>query len=103
MRSPANKEFIDITQTVLNKHAPIKEKHLRNNESVFMTNNFQNVMITRSRLFKWHTIVGKKRLNQVFLLNKKNCVRITLKNPKNIFYNDLDIKRGLEINFFGEL
>ena len=52
MRSPANKEFIDITQTVLNKHAPIKEKHLRNNESVFMTNNFQNVMITRSRLFK---------------------------------------------------
>ena len=33
-------KFIDITQNVLNKLALIKQEHLRNNESAFMTISF---------------------------------------------------------------
>lgn len=55
--------FIIITQNVpIYKHAPVKEKHLRNNVRALMTKNLHQAIMIRSRLLNKYR-EGKNETN----------------------------------------
>ena len=47
------KSFSDTFKTIVNKHAPLKEKIVRRNNAPFMTKELRKAIINRSRLKNW--------------------------------------------------
>ena len=61
-----NDDFISIFEKIFDKHAPIKFKYIRANESLFMTKELRKAIMLRSKLRnqmnKNHTLLTKKSL-----------------------------------------
>ena len=81
-----------ISSKVLNIHAPIKEKHVRCNQSPFMSKQLRKAIMTRTRLlnkYRKDDIAG----NLFAYKRQRNfCVKL-LRKSKNNFYNNLNAKR----------
>ena len=45
-----NDKFVEITIEIFNKHAPLKHKYIRANQSPFMTKELQKAIMHRSKL-----------------------------------------------------
>ena len=85
-------KFRYFSTKVLNIHAPIKEKHVRCNQSAFMNKQLRKPIMTRTRLlnkYRKDNSVG----NLFSYKRQKNlCVKLLRKSKKD-FYNNLHVKR----------
>ena len=81
-----------ISSKVLNIYAPIKEKHVRCNQSPFMSKQLGKAIMARTRLlnkYRKDDIAG----NLFAYKRQRNfCVKL-LRKSKNNFYNNLNVKR----------
>ena len=83
--------FQNVMISILNKHAPMKQKHIRANHAAFVTKELRKAIMKRTRL---RNIFLKKRSeNSKALYNKQRniCVSLTRKAKKSYFGN-LDAK-----------
>ena len=83
--------FQNVMISVLNKHAPMKQKHIRANHAAFVTKELRKAIMKRTRL---RNIFLKKRSeNSKALYNKQRniCVSLTRKAKKS-YYGNLDAK-----------
>ena len=80
---PSYDVFQNIFMDLLNKHAPIKEKHVRANNAPFMNRALSKAIMTRSRLRNRYL----KMPNDINKMNYKRyrnfCVRLFKKEKKN--------------------
>ena len=60
--------FVNISKHVLQKKAPIKEKHVRYNQAMFMNKPLQKAIMNRSRLLNKYR---KKKTEETKLAYKK--------------------------------
>ena len=84
-------QFITISKHVLQMQAPIKEKHVRYNQAMFMNKPLQKAIMNRSRLLNKYR---KKKTEETKLAYKKQrnfCVKL-LRKTKKEFYNNLNVK-----------
>ena len=83
-----NAELVEFTNTVLSivdKHAPIKRKHIRANNSAFMTKELRAAIMQRSKLRQKFL---KERTNDSKHLYKRQrnlCVSLLRKTKRNYF------------------
>ena len=82
-------DFQDIYLSVLNKHAPVKHKYIRANNSNFMTKNLRKEIMLRS---KPRNVYLKTRTNESKqLYNKQRNLCVTLfRKAKNDYFSTLD-------------
>ena len=84
-------KFQTILYSVLNKHAPIKNKYLRANDSPFITKDLRKLIMNRSR-FKNVYIKNKTAENRENYRKLRNeCVKMT-KKAKKEYFNNINIK-----------
>ena len=78
-------DFQDIYLSVLNKHAPVKHKYIRANNSNFMTKNLRKEIMLRS---KFRNVYLKTRTNeskQLYNKQRNLCVTLFRKAKKDYF------------------
>ena len=84
--------FQNISANIFERHAPIKEKYIRNNQSHFITKDIRKAIMTRTRLKnkfrKEDTEENKKAYNK----QRNYCLKLVRKTKKD-FYNNLDVKK----------
>ena len=76
----------------LNFHAPIKEKHVRCNQSPFMSKQLRKAIMTRTRLLNKYRKDNSAGNLFAYKRQKKFCFKLLRKSKKN-FYNNLSVKR----------
>ena len=87
--------FQDTFQRVLDKHAPMKKRYIRANDSPFMNRTLRKAFMLRARL--------KNRYNKnktadnwdAFRRQRNFCVKLSRKTKRD-FYNQLDISEVTE-------
>ena len=83
-------DFETIFMNILNKHAPMKEKRIRANNSPFMNKTMSKAIMTKSRL-KNKFLKNPTEENKVNYNKQRNyCVNLLRKIKKN-YYANLDI------------
>ena len=84
--------FQDILGEVLDKHAPIKKKNLRANNSPFMTKQLRKMIMNRSRyknkFFKNKSVENWENYRKL----RNECVKLT-KKVKREYFENLDIRK----------
>ena len=86
-----NEIFEDICVKVINIHAPLKEKHVRANNSPFMNKTLSKAVMTRTRL-RNKFLKNPTDENRVKYTKYRNyCTRL-FRKQKKIYYNNLDMK-----------
>ena len=91
-------EFCKISKKI-STHFPIKEKHVRCNQSSFMSKQLKKAIMTRFRLlnkYRKDKIVGNLF---AFKRQRKFCVKLLRKSKKD-FHNNLNLKRITENRTF---
>ena len=80
----------NISMDTFNKHAPMKEKYVRANNSLFWNKTLNKALMTRSRLknkyLKFPSVFNKK----MFKKHRNFCINL-LRREKKIYYDNLDI------------
>ena len=84
-------KFLDIFLKVLNKHAPLKHKTVRGNQSPFMTKELSKSMMLRSKLKNKHNKCPNDENLKIYRKQRNYCVNLLAKLKKK-YYNNLDIK-----------
>ena len=83
--------FHNIFLSVLNEHAPLKQKHLRANHGSFVTKELRKAIMKRSRLrnvyLQYRTEISKIAYNK----QRNICVSL-LKKSKRSYFGNLDIQ-----------
>ena len=79
--------FLNIFLDILNKHAPIKKKYIRANQSNFMTRKLSKAIMKRSKLrnrfLKEKTEASRKAYN----IQRNYCVNLLKKTKREYFAN----------------
>ena len=84
--------FKYISSKVLNIHAPIKEKHVRCNQSPFMSKQLRKAIMTRTRLLNKYRKYNSAENLFAYKRQRNLCVKLLRKSKKD-FYNNLNVKR----------
>ena len=84
--------FQKISIDILDRLAPIKEKHIRSNHSDFVTKNMRKAIMTRSRLLNKLQTEKTKENKDAYNKQRNYCVSLSRKTKKD-FYNSLDVKK----------
>ena len=85
-------KFKFLVSNVLDRHAPMKERHVRCNQSPFINKNIRKAIMTRTRLLKKFR-KDKSDINRAAYKKQRNyCVNL-LKNTKKDFYNNLNVTK----------
>ena len=74
-------EFTNTVLSILDKHTPIKRKHIRANNSAFMTKEFRAAIMQRSEFLKERTSDSKHLYNR----QRKLCVSLLRKTKRGYF------------------
>ena len=85
-------KFKYISSKVLNIHAPIKEKHVRCNQSPFMSKQLRKAIMTRTRLLNKYRKYNSAENLFAYKRQRNLCVKLLRKSKKD-FYNNLNVKR----------
>ena len=83
------KESVNIT---LVKHAPLKERYVRDNKSPFMNKNFNKKILKRVTLEKQFFLNTTSDIDRKTYNKQHNCVVSLLKNEMKNFCSNLDTK-----------
>jgi len=81
------KSLSDIFQQVLNRHAPLKEKMVRGNNSPFMTKELRKAIMNRSRLKKKYQNWPSRENFVIWKKQKNKCNKLLRKAKQNYFKN----------------
>ena len=90
------KESVNIT---LDKHAPLKKRYVRANQSSFMNKKLSKKIMKRSRLRK-NFSNAKSDIDRKAYNKQRNCVVSLLRNEKKSFYSNLDTKVAIDNRTF---
>ena len=82
-------EFHNELLSVLNKHAPIKYKYIRANNSSYMTKSLRKEIMLRSRLSKKFLKTKTGESKQLYNKQQNLCVTLLRKAKRN-YFADLD-------------
>ena len=85
-------KFKYISLKVLNIHAPIKEKHVRCNQSSFMSKQLRKAIMTRTNLLNKYRKDNSGENLFTYKRLRNFCVKLLRKSKKD-FYNNLNVKR----------
>ena len=92
-------KFEFIASKLLNSHAPLKEKHIRCNQAVFMNKQLRKVIMTRTRLLNKLRKFNSPE-NQLACKRQRNyCVNF-LKRSKRDFFNNLKVNKVTDNKHF---
>ena len=83
--------FHKICLKVLNKHAPIKQKYIRANNSNFMNKDLRKAIMCRSRLRNAFLKEKSYELRLKYYKQRNLCVSLLRKSKRN-FFSNLDLK-----------
>ena len=87
--------FEDVFLEILEKHAPMKKKFVRNNEVPYMTKKLKKAIMKRSELeTKYHKT--KHSMDLKVYKKQKNYVSNLYKKERKMFYKNLDMKDFLD-------
>ena len=78
-------DFQDIYLSVLNKHAPVKHKYIRANNSNFMTKNLRKEIMLRSKLRNVYLKTRTNKSKQLYNKQRNLCVTLFRKAKKDYF------------------
>ena len=92
LRNISFENFHKISVDILEKHAPIKKKHLRNNHSDFITKDIRKAIMTRTRLLNKFRKEKTKENKDAYNKQRNYCVSLIRKTKKD-FFNSLDVKK----------
>ena len=84
-------KFKEIITNILDKHAPIKEKHVRSNQAAFINNDIRKAIMTRSRLLNRYRKNKLESSRLEYNKQRNRCVKM-LRETKKEFYNNLEVK-----------
>ena len=84
-------EFKDVFMTILNSHAPIKQKIIRGNSQPFMNKTLSKAFMHRSRLKNRYNKNPTEENKNNYKRQRNYCVNL-LKREKKKFYSNLDLK-----------
>ena len=86
--------WADLLQelSLKNIHAPIKEKHVRCNQSPFMSKQLRKAIMTRTRLLDKYRKYNSAENLFAYKRQWNLCVKLLRKSKKD-FYNNLNVKR----------
>ena len=84
--------FKATAQYIFDRHASLKEKHIRCNQAAFVNKNLSKAIMTMPRLLN-KLRQGRPILSHVAYKKQRNiCVKLLRKTKKD-FFNNLDVKR----------
>ena len=83
--------FENVCITILNRHAPLKNKYIRANNSPFMNKTLSKAVMTRSRL-KNKFIKNPNEMNKVNYTKYRNYCTGLFRKEKKSYYNNLNIR-----------
>ena len=84
--------FEDIFLTVLEKHAPVKQKTVRANDKPFMTKILRKAIMRRSFLKNKYQKLKTEETNRAFK-KQKNYTKRLLKKEQIKYWGNLDLKK----------
>ena len=84
-------KFKEIITNILDKHAPIKEKHVRSNQAAFINKDIRKAIMTRSRLLNRYRKNKLESSRLEYNKQRNRCVKM-LRETKKEFYNNLEVK-----------
>ena len=89
--SVENQNYKETIRKIIDELVPLKEKHLRNNDAMFMNKLLRKAIMKRSRLLNRYR--RKKDTSSRLAYKKQHnfCVKLLGKSKKD-FYNNLDVK-----------
>ena len=97
---PGNYERFESTFiTLLNEHAPIKEKYVRANNAPFMNKILSKAVMTRSRLRNRYLKNPNVTNHNAYRKHRNFCVRL-FKKEKKSYYENLDTNKFTNNNSF---
>ena len=94
--------FSDTCLRVLDKHAPMKKRYIRTNDSPFMNRTLRKAFMLRSRLKNRYNKNRSADNWDAFRRQRNFCVKLSRK-VKRDFYNQLDISEVTDKKNFGRL
>ena len=86
----------------LDKHAPLKKRYVRANQSPFMNKKLSKEIMKKSRL-RNKFLNTKSDIDRKAYNKQRNYVVSLLRNEKNNFYSNLDTKVVTDNRTFGKL
>ena len=78
-------------QYILDRHAPLKEKHVRCNQVTFVNKDLRNAIMTRTRLLNNFEQDRTISSHVAYEKQRNICVKLLRKTKKD-FFNNLDVK-----------
>ena len=83
--------FDAIVLSVLNKHAPVKQKSVRANEGPFMTKALRKAIMNRTHLRNRYNKDRTDENKKAFKNHRSLCVKL-LREAKREYYKNIDLK-----------
>ena len=96
------KTFYDTFISVLDTHAPIKERLVRANEVPYMTKKLRKAIATRSRLENNYMRLKTVESRNIFRKQRNYCSRL-YKQERKKFYENIDVKNFSDTRMFWKL
>ena len=97
-----NNDFYTFTvkiKKVLDKHAPLKEKHVRYNQGPFMSKTLRKAIMNRSRLLNKFRREKSESSKLAYKKQRNYCVKL-LRKTKREFYNNLHVSNITDNKLF---
>ena len=85
----SNDQFIEIVTGILEKHAPLKLKYVRINQSAFITKELRKEIMKRSRL-RNRVIKHNSEFNIISYKRQRNLCTSLIRKAKKEFYSNLN-------------
>ena len=82
--------FEDTYLSILNNHAPFKQKYIRGNDQPFMTKTMRKAIMFRTKLRNIYLKNPTEENGNMFRRQRNYCVKL-LKQTKKSYYENLNI------------
>ena len=91
--------FKETIISIFDKHAPIKQKHLRANEAPFITKELHREIMKRSRL-RNNFLMTKSQEDRLKYNKQRNFCKKLLRTTKKQYFSNIDIKKVVDNRSF---
>ena len=96
------KRFCELSDNVLNKHAPCKKKYARGNQMPYFTKELSKEIMTRSRLRDKYLKNRNEENRAIYVKQINYCVSLLRKSKKR-YYENLDERNLMENKLFWKI
>ena len=81
----SNDDFVSIVMEIFNRHAPLKQRYVRANDSPFITKELRKEHMKRTRLRNKFLKDKSEANNNAYKLQRNRCVSLLKKAKKSYF------------------